>query len=62
MGKQNGDTEWRIYYTDDTVRFIFCLSQNYFYRLSSPRVQILHIRSGWRFTVSVIMMFSAPYR
>jgi len=32
MGKQNGDTEWRIYYTDDTVRFLFCLSQNYFYR------------------------------
>ena len=31
-GKRNGSIEWRIYYTDDTVRFLFCSSQNYSYR------------------------------
>ena len=36
--KSQHDTERRIYYSDDTLRF------------SSSRVQILHIRSGWRLT------------
>ena len=37
-GKWNNDNEWRIYSSDDTLLY------------SSPRVQILHVRSGWRLT------------
>ena len=37
--KRDSDTEWRIYYPDDVLP------------ASSPWAQILHIRSGWRFTV-----------
>ena len=37
-GKQDSDTEWRIYYADDVLP------------IPSPRQQILHIRSGWRLT------------
>ena len=36
--KSQHNTERRIYYSDDTLRF------------SSPRQQILHIRLGWRLT------------
>ena len=37
-GKWNGESEWRIYYPNDVLP------------LSSPWIQILHIRSGWRLT------------
>ena len=49
-GKQNDDTEWRIYYPNDVLP------------LSSPRVQILHIRSGWRFMVFFITAASLRHR
>ena len=39
-GKQDSDTEWRIYDSDDILP------------LSSPQVQSLHIRFGWRLTFS----------
>jgi len=41
-GKRNDESEWRIYYPDDVLP------------ASSPRVQILRIRSGWRFMVFFI--------
>ena len=47
-GKRNSDTEWRIYYAGDSLSF------------SSPRQQILHIRSEWHLMFSVIMMLSVP--
>ena len=37
-GKQDSDTEWRLYPADDVLP------------IHSPRQQILHIRSGWRLT------------
>ena len=39
-GKRDSDTEWRIYDSDDILP------------LSSPQVQSLHIRFGWRLTFS----------
>ena len=47
-GKRNSDMEWRIYYAGDSLSF------------SSPRQQILHIRSEWHLMFSVIMMLSVP--
>ena len=38
-GKRNDESEWRIYYPDNVLP------------ASSPRVQILRIRSGWRLNV-----------
>ena len=39
-GKQDSDTEWKIYDSDDILP------------LSSPQVQSLHVRFGWRLTFS----------
>ena len=49
-GKRNDESEWRIYYPDDVLP------------ASSPRVQILHIRSGWRFMVFFITAASLRHR
>ena len=49
-GKRNDETEWRIYYADDALP------------ASSPRVQILRIRSGWRFMVFFITAASLRHR
>ena len=46
--KTQHDTERRIYYSDDTLRF------------SSPRVQILHIRFGWRLTFPLLWRLTLP--
>ena len=43
-GKQQHDTEWRTYDSDDILR------------LSSPRQQILHIRFGWRLAMSAVFI------
>ena len=47
-GKRNGDTEWRIYYSDDVLPFSLLWQQ------------ILRWRSEWRLMFSVIMMLSVP--
>jgi len=56
-GKRDSDTEWRIYSSDGVLS------------LSSPRTQILRIRSGWRFMVFFITatnpslaLWMTPYR
>ena len=48
--KTQHDTERRIYYSDDTLRF------------SPPRWQILHIRSGWRLTFSSLWRLNVLYK
>ena len=48
--KSQHDTERRIYYSDDTLRF------------SPPRWQILHIRSGWRLTFSSLWRLNVLYK
>ena len=49
-GKRNDESEWRIYYPDNVLP------------ASSPRVQILRIRSGWRFMVFFITAASLRHR
>ena len=49
-GRRLCDTEQRIYYSDDTLRF------------SPPRWQILHIRSGWRLTFSSLWRLNVLYK
>ena len=49
-GKRNDESEWRIYYPDNVLP------------ASSPRVQILRIRSGWRFMVFFITTASLRHR
>ena len=48
--KTQHDTERRIYYSDDTLRF------------SPPRWQILHIRSGWRLTLPSLWRLNVLYK
>ena len=46
--KRNSNTEWRIYYSDDVLPS------------SSPQKQILHVRSGWRLTLSSLWRLTVP--
>ena len=45
-GKRDGDTEWRIYYSDGVLP------------IPSLRQQILHIRFGWRLTFPSLWRFA----
>lgn len=43
LGKRDSGTEWRIYYADNILP------------ISSPQQQILHIRTGWRLSLAIIL-------
>lgn len=52
LGKWDSGTEWRIYYADDILP------------ISSPQQQILHIRTGWRLSLAIILsgVKNGPYK